>query len=425
MTNYKYPIQFEFQKSQKTFKLTMQKLYKEMSTTERSALIKQKHEQGCSITCYCQSKKPVPMQVSTNQGTYHLKNYPNNGHLHRRDCYWFSPPSEKHEFWDTEKGVIRLPFSAENLTYQKQEDSLSTKGKRNTSYRPTFQQFSKQLFIQTQTHFLNTALKKEESIIPSFEQFHFYLNLKLKQYELNEGILLSELHLETPTFSMIQHRQKDLATKHLLNWDQAQFFICHKLEQIDTFEWKNKTYTVLTLLSAKNKKPYQVAYSGNLCQSLRNQFSRSITELLKQSQLWAVGWLPIQQKQVPTFNGKKLPLLSKESHMICLSTNGCFVQNSYELNLFNQFAKANQPLRGCFYGEKLSPIKGDVFPTALWVIQGINQKRQYKSICLFTSKKESLEKEKKLEQLKKEEHLIWTWDLSETKEIPRLPFKTN
>ena len=432
MINWNYPIKFEFPKTKKTFDTTAQKLYQEMSDQERSDFLKPKYEKNCTVTCHCQSKHPVRLQLCAHdKKTYYLRRQAKEGCLHRPDCYWFCPPSEQHEFWDNEQRVIKLPFNIEKKTYQKQSDSPSTKGSSSTNYRPTFKQFSEQLFIQAHTHFLNTALKKGDSIIPTPKQFYFYLGLKLKQFELNEGILLSELFLETPTFSMIQKQQKELASRFLLNWEQARFFICHFLSDLQRFEWKGKTYTALSLKSPQTNKSYHLAYKGDLIQELETKFRQPLSNLQANGQLWFVGWIPTQQKNVPTFKEKKLPVLSSDSKLdsqvICLASNGCLAQNADELNVFNQFAKANEPLRCCFYGESPdhTPVKGDWFPNALW-IQTPTQKRTHQAICIFPPGRNEAKTKKQLIKFQEDERnpSLWIWDLKVTKEMPILPFKT-
>lgn len=421
MKNLKYPIHFQFSKSQNTFKTNIQKLYHEMSVEERSRFIKQKQEQGCSVTCHCQPTKPVPLRISHKGMNYYLKNNPNAGHLHRRDCFFHLPPSEKHRFWEPVNGRVKLPFSVENNSYQKRETAVFTSEKRTSAYRPTLTQLYEQLFIQAHTHFLNTSLKKEQAIIPSLDELQFYLKLKLEQFELSEGLLLSELYLEIPTFSSLQKRRADLVTRYLLNWDRAQFFIAHPLTDLKCFEWNDQTYTLLTVVNPKTKKTYQLACSGDFTQKLHKRFNQSPANLLTHAQLWVSGWLPVQQKNTPVFEEKKIPLLSKESRVLCLALNGCLVHHQYDLMVFNAFAKANQPLRCCFYGEKYSPIKGDTFPNALW-IQQEGEARQHQSIYISPPYREEAEKQKQILQLQTESSPLWIWDVKKDKKPPLLPF---
>lgn len=416
-----FPIQFKYPKSNKCFTTTLQTLYHEYSLEERSRFLKKAQEHQCEVTCHCRSKHPIPLSISHKGTNYFLKNRPNEGYLHQRQCPLYLPPSEKHTFWEPVNGHVKLPFSIERTILNTQAVNHSTVKKQSVPYKPTFKQFYEQLFIQTHTHFLYTALKKEQSILPTSADLHFYLTLKLKQFDLQEGNL-SDFYLETLTFTGIQKKREQLAQTHLLNWEQARLFVAHVLTNIACFKWKQTTYTCLTLLNPATKTIYRLAYSGDLCQSLQNKFQRSVSELLEQSQLWFVGWLPVKQHCTPVFNGKKLPLLSPDSQVLCLALNGCLTRNPYELKLFNTFANDKQPLRKCFYGESHPIIKGETLPNALWV-GGTQHSRTYESIYIVPPYQKETDKEKIRLQLETESPELWVWDVKKHTQYPPLPYQ--
>ena len=350
MKNTRFPIQFKYPQSNKVFTTTVQKLYHEDTMEQRAKLIQNAKKNQCLITCHCQKKNPVPMTTSHKKENFFLQNFPNKGHHHHPDCPFYNPASEEQAFWSGTNKTIVLPFSLEVTHYTPRGSSKTPQGSKS-GFEPTFKQFCKQLLARTQSHFLYDALKKEKTLLPSASNLNFFLKTKLSEFKSREEIPLTSFYLETPTKERILEMKKELEKIHVLNWNQCRFFITIPVTDLELFEFKNETYTLLTVQDVLTKKNHSLAFKGDFSKKL----PRNLISLLKKqspfAQFWLMGWLPVSQKELPKFKDEEVLLLSNSSHLFCLAINGCVAYTYDELVTFNEFAKANQPLKSCFYSD--------------------------------------------------------------------------